>query len=40
MRGNLGDMLFGIEMEVPYRCVESEARQWSVVITPSLRSVP
>ena len=28
-------MLFGIEMEVTYRCVESEARQWSLVITPS-----
>ena len=28
-------MLFGIEMEVTYRCVESEARKCSLVITPS-----
>jgi hypothetical protein len=27
LRGNLGDMLFGMEMDVTYRCVETDAEE-------------
>lgn len=38
LRGNLGDMLFGMEMDVTYRCVETDAEE-PYTVRESLRNL-
>ena len=41
LRGNLGDMLFGMEMDVTYRCVETDAEEpYTVRASPTLNPSP